>query len=96
VTPDPSKAWQVRKEVVALLCLTLIAIASMFRLTDPENIIINIVVAISCFTGGVAMGTTRKTDVPLPTEYTQTTETTETTTAKKTPEGKAPEVKVQI
>jgi uncharacterized membrane protein YoaK (UPF0700 family) len=77
---DP-RAWQVRKEVVALLCLTVIAIVAMMRLNDPENIIINIVVAISCFTGGVVAEKMRKSDVPPPTEYTQTT--TETTTASK-------------
>lgn len=66
---DSSKGWQIRKEVVALLCLTVISIVAMVRLTDPENIVINVVVAITSFVGGVGVGTIRRPDPP-PTEFT--------------------------
>ncbi len=40
---------QVRQGVAALFCLTAIAVVAMFRLSDPENIIINIVIAIGSY-----------------------------------------------
>lgn len=45
-------AGQVRERIAALLCLTAIAMIAMMRLTDPENIVINIIVAISGFMAG--------------------------------------------
>ncbi len=71
---------QVREKIAALVCLTAIALVAMGRLSDPENIVINVVVAIAAFISGG--GTSRKSDNPPPTEFTQTT--TETTTASKT------------
>jgi hypothetical protein len=53
---------QIRQGIVALLCLTVIAIVAMARLTDPENIVINVIVGIGCFAGGVATERTRRTD----------------------------------
>jgi len=43
---------RVRERIAALLCLTAVAVVAMCRLTDPENIIINIIVAISGFMAG--------------------------------------------
>jgi hypothetical protein len=45
-------AYQVRTNMVALLCVTAIALLSLFKLSDPENIIINIIIAISSFKAG--------------------------------------------
>mgnify|MGYP001306797009 FL=1 len=56
---------QVRVGIVALLCLTVIALVAMMRLADPENIVINVIVGIGCFSGGVAaerMAKSRTTD----------------------------------
>ena len=51
---------EVREKIAALICLTAIAIFAMINLHDPENIIVNIVVAIAAFiTGG---GGIRKSD----------------------------------
>ena len=47
---------QIRERIFALFCLTVIAIIAMYKLTDPENIVINIVVGITSFAGGVATG----------------------------------------
>jgi len=49
------KAWEIREKIAALVCLTAIAIVAMVRITDPENIVINVVVAIAAFisTGGL-------------------------------------------
>jgi hypothetical protein len=44
----------VREKIVALCCVTLIAVLAILKLADPENIIINIIVAISSFIGGEA------------------------------------------
>lgn len=46
---------QVREKIVALFSLTVIAIVAMMRLSDPENIVINIVVAIASFVAGSSM-----------------------------------------
>ena len=51
--------FEVREKILALICLTLIAVLAMFWLTDPENIIVNIIVAIGSFISGTSM---RKTD----------------------------------
>ena len=40
---------RVRERIAALVCLTSIAVVAMCKLTDPENIIINIIVTISKF-----------------------------------------------
>jgi uncharacterized membrane protein YoaK (UPF0700 family) len=53
---------QVRERVVALFCLTVIAIVAMFKLSDPENIVINIVVGIVSFVGGAVANSMRRTD----------------------------------
>jgi len=56
---------QIRLSIMALFCLTVIAIGAMIRVQDPENIVINIIVAISSFSSGVAAERTfanRKTD----------------------------------
>jgi|GEM_PF-7041598 len=57
---------QIRQGIFALFCLTAIAIVAMMRLSDPENIVINVIVGIGCFTGGVAAerlnGKTRSND----------------------------------
>jgi hypothetical protein len=47
------KGLEVREKILAIICLTAIAIFAMMRLTDPENIVVNIIVA-------------RRTDVPPP------------------------------
>ena len=39
-------ANQVRERIFALFCLTVIAMLAMYKLTDPENIIINVIVGI--------------------------------------------------
>jgi hypothetical protein len=72
------KGIEVREKIAALVCLTAIAMVAMANITDSENIVINVVVAIAAFiSGGSGV---RKSDTPPPTEYTQTT----TTTASKT------------
>jgi hypothetical protein len=53
------KGMEVREKIAALVCLTSIAFVAMSRLTDPENIAINVVVAIAAFISG---GGGRKTD----------------------------------
>jgi hypothetical protein len=45
-----------RVKVFCVFCLATIAIVAMFKLADPENIVINVVVAICSFTGGAAVG----------------------------------------
>jgi len=45
---------QIRISIVALFCLTIIAIGSLIKMSDPENVIINIIIAIMSFSGGVA------------------------------------------
>ncbi len=61
-------ACQVREKIFALFCLTVIAIVAMLKLADPENIVINVIVGICSFVGGVAVGQgmKRKTDPPSP------------------------------
>ena len=49
------KPTEIREKIVALFCLTAIAIVAMMRLDDPENIIVNVVVAIAAFVTGAAM-----------------------------------------
>ena len=49
------KPTEIREKIVALFCLTAIAIVAMMRLDDPENIIVNVVVAIAAFVTGSAM-----------------------------------------
>lgn len=44
----------VRVKIFALFCVTVIAIIALLKLPDPENIIINIIVAIGSFLGGDA------------------------------------------
>ena len=50
---------QVREKIAALVCLTAIAMVAMARLDDPQNVVINIVVAIAAFITGSSQ---RKTD----------------------------------
>jgi hypothetical protein len=47
------------ERIIAVVCLTLIAFMAMLKLSDPENIVINIVVGIVAFIGGRA-STTKK------------------------------------
>lgn len=54
------KAYEVREKIVALVCLTTISIVAMVKVADPENIVINVIVGICGFIGGVASA--RKTD----------------------------------
>ena len=49
-------SYQVRERIFALFCVTVIAIVAMYKLTDPENIIINIVLVIGAFAAGRADG----------------------------------------
>ena len=46
------KGTEIREKIAALVCLTAIALVAMGRLTDPENIVINVVVAIAAFISG--------------------------------------------
>jgi len=46
------KGTEVREKIAALVCLTAIAMVAMGRITDPENIVINVVVAIAAFISG--------------------------------------------
>ena len=57
------KPAEIREKIFALFCLTAIAMVAMLRLDDPENLLVNIVVAISAFVTGSAM---RKGDGPPP------------------------------
>lgn len=41
-----------REKVIGILCLTLIALASMVKMDSPENVIINVVIAIAGFLAG--------------------------------------------
>lgn len=56
------KGSQIREKIAALVCLTSIALVAMGKLTDPENIVINVVVAIAAFISG---GSGRKNDTNL-------------------------------
>lgn len=49
------KPTEIREKIVALFCLTVIAIVAMMKLPDSENIIVNVVVAIAAFVTGSAM-----------------------------------------
>jgi hypothetical protein len=46
------KGGGVREKIAALFCLTAIAIVAMANLTDPENVVINVVVGICAFISG--------------------------------------------
>ena len=46
------KSGMVREKVIGILCLTVIALASMVKMDEPENVIINVVVAIASFIAG--------------------------------------------
>lgn len=46
------KTGLVREKVIGILCLTVIALASMVKMDEPENVIINVVVAIAGFIAG--------------------------------------------
>lgn len=47
------KTTDVREKVIALFCLTVLAILALVKLPNPENIVINVIVAIAAFiTGG--------------------------------------------
>ena len=53
------KGYSIREKIAALICLTIISLVAMFQITDAENIVINVVVAIAAFISG---GGTRKND----------------------------------
>ena len=46
------KGYSIREKIAALICLTIIALVAMFQITDAENIVINVVVAIAAFISG--------------------------------------------
>lgn len=46
------KGPEVREKIAALVCLTAVSMVAMGRLGDPENIVINVVVAIAAFISG--------------------------------------------
>jgi hypothetical protein len=48
------KPNEIREKVAALFCLTVIAIVAMVKIPEPDNIIVNIVVAIAAFITGSA------------------------------------------
>ena len=52
-------SYQIRERIAAVVCLTGLAMVAIMKLSDPENIIINIVVAIASFMAG---GGTRQVD----------------------------------
>lgn len=54
---------QIREKIAALGCLTIIALAAMIKLDDPENIVINVVVAVAAFISGGSVSR-RSTDDP--------------------------------
>jgi len=56
VLKNSIRGYEIRKEIFALFCLTVIAIVAMLKLADPENIVINIILVIASFGGGYAMG----------------------------------------
>lgn len=43
----PNGRFQFRERVFAMLCLTILGGGALFKLSDPENIIINVIVAIA-------------------------------------------------
>jgi len=47
-----NKPGMIREKVIGILCLTVIALASMVKMDEPENVIINVVVAIAGFIAG--------------------------------------------
>jgi hypothetical protein len=57
------RAGYVREKIAALVCLTAIAMVAMARISDPENIVINVVVAIAAFISGG--GGVRRSDTEL-------------------------------
>ena len=46
------KGAEIREKIVALVCLTTIAIVAMVKSSDPENVVINVVVGICAFISG--------------------------------------------
>jgi hypothetical protein len=46
------KGIEVREKIAALVCLTAIAMVAMANLSDPENVVINVVVGICAFISG--------------------------------------------
>lgn len=47
-----NNGFEVREKIAALVCLTAIALVAMGTIGDPENIVINVVVAIAAFISG--------------------------------------------
>lgn len=72
----------VRVKIFALFCVTVIALVALLKLTDPENIIINIIVAIGSFLGGGEAERRRMDSLPSPGTHTLTETTTENRTNK--------------
>ena len=53
----------------AVLLLAIVALASMFLITDPDNIIVQVITAIAAFITGERVGHNRKDDpIPAPDE----------------------------
>ena len=58
----------IRKEIFALFCITVIAVLCILKLADPENILINIIIAIGSFAGGEANARRKMDPTPPPKE----------------------------
>ena len=52
--------FKFREKVVAMLCLTFLGAISLLKMDDPENILINVIVAIAAFVSGASVA--RSTD----------------------------------
>ncbi len=78
---DRISAEGTRVRVIALFCVTVIAIVAMLNIPDPENLLVNIVVAIGSFLGGSEAERRKMDSIPPNAGYTQTL--TESTTASK-------------
>lgn len=50
-----NKPGMVREKVIGIFCLTVIALAAMVKMDEPENIIVNIVIAIAGFLTGSSL-----------------------------------------
>ena len=66
-----------RIKVVALFCVTVIAILCILKLADPENILVNIIIAIGSFVGGEAVGKRQMDILPSSGSHSQTMTVTE-------------------
>jgi len=56
----PNGKFQFRERIFAMGCLTIIAIGSLLKMSDPENILVNVIIAIAALVN-LTVGS-RKTD----------------------------------